>query len=83
MYVEDLKRGPNKDIGPKDIFEMGSTCSECLRLHYNEKGFTNQLYSIRFAKKILNYAKLYFTYCERFKLKIWETLFNFTEFYYF
>ena len=24
LYVEDLKRGPNKDIGPKDIFEMGS-----------------------------------------------------------
>ena len=24
MYVEDLKRGTNKDIGPKDIFEMGS-----------------------------------------------------------
>ena len=24
MYVEDLKRGSNKDIGPKDIFEMGS-----------------------------------------------------------
>jgi hypothetical protein len=21
----DLKRGTNKDIGPKDIFEMGST----------------------------------------------------------
>ena len=24
MYVEDLKRGTNKGIGPKDIFEMGS-----------------------------------------------------------
>ena len=24
MYVEDFKRGTNKDIGPKDIFEMGS-----------------------------------------------------------
>jgi hypothetical protein len=24
MYVEDLKRSTNKDIGPKDIFEMGS-----------------------------------------------------------
>ena len=24
LYVEDLKRGPNKDIGPKDIFEMAS-----------------------------------------------------------
>jgi hypothetical protein len=22
LYVEDLKRGTNKDIGPKDIFEM-------------------------------------------------------------
>ena len=25
MYVEDFKRGTNKDIGPKDIFEMGSS----------------------------------------------------------
>jgi hypothetical protein len=24
LYVEDLKRGTNKDIEPKDIFEMGS-----------------------------------------------------------
>jgi hypothetical protein len=24
--IEDLKRGTNKDIGPKDIFEMGSKC---------------------------------------------------------
>jgi len=24
LYVEDLKRGTNKDIGPKDIFELGS-----------------------------------------------------------
>jgi hypothetical protein len=24
LYVEDLKRGTNKDIGPKDSFEMGS-----------------------------------------------------------
>ncbi len=24
MYVEDLKRGTNKDIEPKDIFELGS-----------------------------------------------------------
>jgi hypothetical protein len=30
LYVEDLKRGSNKDIGPKDIFEMGSRkfCSD-------------------------------------------------------
>jgi hypothetical protein len=26
MVVEDLKRGTNKDIEPKDIFEMASTC---------------------------------------------------------
>jgi hypothetical protein len=26
LYVEDLKRGTNKDIGPKDIFEMASYC---------------------------------------------------------
>jgi hypothetical protein len=25
LYVEDLKRGTNKDIGPKNIFEMAST----------------------------------------------------------
>jgi len=24
LYVEDLKRRTNKDIGPKDIFELGS-----------------------------------------------------------
>jgi len=24
LYVEDLKRGTNKDIGTKDIFEIGS-----------------------------------------------------------
>jgi hypothetical protein len=24
LYVEDFKRGTNKDIGPKDIFEIGS-----------------------------------------------------------
>jgi hypothetical protein len=24
LYVEDLKLGSNKDIGPKDIFEIGS-----------------------------------------------------------
>jgi len=24
-YVEDLKRKPNADIGPKDIFEIAST----------------------------------------------------------
>jgi len=23
LYVEDLKRGTNKDMGPKDIFEIG------------------------------------------------------------
>jgi hypothetical protein len=25
LYVEDLKRGTNKDIGSKDIFEMSSS----------------------------------------------------------
>jgi hypothetical protein len=28
LYVEDLKQGTNKDIGPKDIFEMGSIDSQ-------------------------------------------------------
>ena len=33
MYVEDLKRGTNKDIGPKDIFEIGSLlCQRPLRI---------------------------------------------------
>ena len=27
MVVEDLKREPNKDMGPKDIFEMTSSIS--------------------------------------------------------
>jgi hypothetical protein len=27
LYVEDLKRDTNKDIGPKDIFEMASNKS--------------------------------------------------------
>jgi len=25
LYVEDLKRGTNKEVGPKDIFEMASS----------------------------------------------------------
>jgi len=25
LVVEDLKRGTNKDMGPKDIFEMASS----------------------------------------------------------
>jgi hypothetical protein len=25
LYVEDFKGGTNKDIGPKDIFELGSS----------------------------------------------------------
>jgi hypothetical protein len=25
LVVEDLKRGTNKDMGPKDIFEMNSS----------------------------------------------------------
>jgi hypothetical protein len=25
LYVEDFKRGSNKGIGPKDIFDIGST----------------------------------------------------------
>jgi hypothetical protein len=33
LYVEDLKRGTNKDIGPKDIFEIGSNISDKDR-HY-------------------------------------------------
>jgi len=27
LVVEDLKRGTNKDMGPKDIFEIGSICN--------------------------------------------------------
>jgi hypothetical protein len=28
-WIEDLKRGTNKDIGPKDIFEVGSKYKPC------------------------------------------------------
>jgi hypothetical protein len=36
LYVEDFKRGANKDIGPKDIFEMGSTNQflTCININY-------------------------------------------------
>jgi hypothetical protein len=27
LAVEDWKRGPNKDMGPKDIFEVAYRCS--------------------------------------------------------
>ena len=30
MYVEDFKRGTNKDIGPKDNFEVGSKYKPCM-----------------------------------------------------
>jgi len=33
LYVGDLKRGSNKDIGPKDIFERGS--------HFEESNYEN------------------------------------------
>jgi len=26
-YSEELKRGPNTEVGPKDIFEIASNCS--------------------------------------------------------
>jgi hypothetical protein len=29
-YVEDLKRGPNAEIGPKDFFEIASSRSRSL-----------------------------------------------------
>jgi hypothetical protein len=32
LYVEDLKRGTNKDIEPKDIFEMASSYVRWLQL---------------------------------------------------
>ena len=35
LYVEDLKRGTNKDMGPKDIFEMGSNKMALLYLLTN------------------------------------------------
>jgi hypothetical protein len=34
LYVEDLKRGANKDIGPKDIFEMGSNKNWRMKVWY-------------------------------------------------
>jgi len=43
LYVEDLKRGTNKDMGPKDIFEMASTevygMSEKVLIVDDEKDF--------------------------------------------
>ena len=35
LYVEDLKRGSNKDIGPKDIFEMDSKFDRSTAILYN------------------------------------------------
>jgi len=35
MYVEDFKRGSNKDIGPKDIFEMDSKFDRSTAILYN------------------------------------------------
>ena len=32
QYVEDLKRGTNKDIGPKDIFEMASNIKRVIHI---------------------------------------------------
>jgi len=46
LYVEDLKRGTNKEIGPKDIFEIGSNklrkgiCNMMNRISNNNRGFT-------------------------------------------
>jgi len=37
LYVEDLKRGTNKDMGPKDIFEMGSN-HQCVQIHKKPGG---------------------------------------------
>jgi hypothetical protein len=34
LYVEDLKRGSNKEVGPKDIFEMSS--------HFEEPRYGNE-----------------------------------------
>jgi hypothetical protein len=39
LYVEDFKLGSNKDIGPKDIFEMGSKNNWLeLRYYQQERG---------------------------------------------
>jgi len=35
LYAEDLKRGTNKDIGPKDIFEMDSKFDRSMTILYN------------------------------------------------
>jgi len=40
LYVEDLKRDTNKDIGPKDIFEIGSRDFSA-RVPWTEE-FTNE-----------------------------------------
>jgi hypothetical protein len=42
LYVEDLKRGSNKDIGPKDIFEMGSNFSREKNAVKNHSGASDE-----------------------------------------
>jgi hypothetical protein len=44
LYVEDLKLGTNKDIGPKDIFEMGSN----LLKHFDPQIFKHVIGSLIF-----------------------------------
>jgi hypothetical protein len=41
LYVEDLKRGTNKDIGPKDIFEMASVLSATMPGNFNSSPATS------------------------------------------
>jgi hypothetical protein len=42
LYVEDLKRGTNKEVGPKDIFELGSgrKCEPLLRDCHESKKYS-------------------------------------------
>jgi hypothetical protein len=44
-YVEDLKRGTNKDIGPKDIFEIGSNI-----FYRKYPNFPSDLIGVRYKK---------------------------------
>jgi hypothetical protein len=54
LYVEDLKRNTNKDIGPKDIFEMGS-CYYC-----QSDVYLTVSYSALWHMKIINHRYVKF-----------------------
>ena len=53
-YVEDLKRGANKDMGPKDFFEMA--CNK-KRVYLPNKGFIENTVSAKRIHRKINKTK--------------------------